>query len=211
MDGVIMNNNSYHEIAWREFCKKHGIQLTDEELHEFVFGRVAKDTLEFIFGKKLMDEEIDRFVEEKEIIYRSIYQKHIRPLDGLIELLDDLKDNQIPMALATSAPPENISFTFRFIPIESYFQFQLNASHITKGKPDPEIYIKAIQSLSLPPENCIVFEDSLSGIRAAIGAGAKVIGVSTTHKAEELKDVKKVIPDFKGLTCKDLLRIMDIS
>jgi len=211
MDGVIMDNNTYHEAAWRDFCEKHGIRLTDEELHEHVFGRVAKDTLEFIFKKELKSEAIDRFVEEKEIIYRSIYRHQIRPLDGLIKLLDDLKINNIPMAMATSAPPGNVLFTFSYLPIESYFNHLLNASHISRGKPDPEIYIKAIQYLALPPENCVVFEDSISGVRAALGAGAKVIGVSTTHEAGELKGVIKVIPDFKEMTYMELLTLVHRS
>ncbi|MBR9997801.1 MAG: HAD hydrolase-like protein, partial [Cyclobacteriaceae bacterium] len=71
MDGVIMDNNVYHEIAWKKFCERYDVQLTDGELHEFVFGRVAKDTLEFIFRRKFTGEEIDRYVDEKEVIYRT--------------------------------------------------------------------------------------------------------------------------------------------
>ncbi len=209
MDGVIMDNNAFHETAWRKFCEKYTIDLTDGELHEFVFGRVAKDTLEFIFKKDLTSEEVDRFVEEKELIYRAIYQPRIKPLEGLLEFLDDLRRHHVPMAMATSAPPGNVAFAFSFLPLEEYFQHQLNASHIKKGKPDPEIYIRAIKYLGISPGNCIVFEDSLSGIKAAISAGAQVIGVSTTHKASEMNGVARVIKDFTGFTYQDLLYIID--
>jgi beta-phosphoglucomutase len=209
MDGVIMDNNAYHEKAWRNFCEKYGIHLSSEELHEYVFGRVAKDTLEFIFKKELTSIEIDTYVEEKEVIYRALYQPHIRPLGGLLLLLDDLEKNRVPMAVATSAPPGNVTFAFSVLPIEKYFKYQLNASHIQKGKPDPEIYLRSIENLGLPPENCLVFEDSLSGIRAALSAGARVVGVATTHKASEMNGVVCVINDFSDLTYQDLLNIMD--
>jgi HAD superfamily hydrolase (TIGR01509 family) len=209
MDGVIMDNNAFHETAWRRFCHHYGIHLSDQELHEFVFGRVAKDTLEFIFKIELTPPEIDHYVYEKEVIYRTLYQSRIKPLEGLIPFLDDLESNQVPMAMATSAPPGNVTFAFLYLPIERYFQSLLNASHIKKGKPDPEIYIRSIQHLGLPPENCIVFEDSLSGIKAALGAGARVIGVSTTHQASEMNGVARVISDFRDLTYQDLLSILN--
>lgn len=211
MDGVIMDNNAYHETAWKEFCNNYGIHLTEEELHEFVFGRVAKDTLDFIFKKELTSDEVERYVEEKEVIYRAIYGPRIRPLAGLLEFLDDLLKNQVPMTLATSAPPSNVTFAFSYLPIEKYFQYHLDASHIRKGKPDPEIYLRSIQYLGLSPGNCIVFEDSLSGIRAALGAGARVIGVTTTHPASEMIGVAGVIKDFSGLSYQDLFSFIGLS
>lgn len=208
MDGVIMDNNAYHETAWKKFCDNYGIHLTDLELHEFVFGRVAKDTLEFIFKRDLTSGEIDHYVEEKEVIYRALYGPRIKPLPGLLEFLEDLSKNRVPMTMATSAPPGNVAFAFSHLPIEKYFQDHLNASHIRKGKPDPEIYLRSIQNLGLSPENCIVFEDSLSGIRAALGAGARVIGVTTTHPASEMKGVSGVIKDFRGLSFQNLVSVI---
>jgi HAD superfamily hydrolase (TIGR01509 family) len=209
MDGVLMDNNLYHEIAWKRFCERYDVQLTDEELHEFVFGRVAKDTLEFIFRRELTPEEIEFFVEEKELIYRKLYQPLIKPLDGLMDFLDDLEKNRIPMAMATSAPAGNIEFAFRHIPVAKYFRFYLDASNVKKGKPDPEIYLRSIEKLGLPPRNCFIFEDSHSGIKAAIGSGARVIGVSSTHEPAELNGVEKVIPDFTGIKFEDLRSIID--
>ncbi len=208
LDGVIIDNSAYHEKAWIEFCKKYSITLSEKEFYEFIFGRVAKDTLEFMFKKELTNKEIEDFVEEKEIIYRAIFRKHIKPLAGLLPFLNELTNNQVPMALATSAPPGNVDFAFNYLPIKKYFNFTFNASHISKGKPDPEIYIKTINALDLKPENCIVFEDSLSGIKAAIAAGANVIGVSTTHQPHELNGVKKVIADFTDLYYEDLLLLI---
>lgn len=208
MDGVIMDNNKYHERAWKQFCFNYKLELSDEELHNHVYGRIAKDTLDFIFKKDHSQDEIEKYVEEKELSYRKDYVNKIKLLSGLYEFLEELKRLNIPMALATSAPPGNIDFAFSHLPISHYFKFILCASDITKGKPHPEIYVKAIEKLKLKPTQCIVFEDSISGIRAALGAEAHVIGVSTTHKAEEMMGAELIINDFTEIDHSKLLSIL---
>lgn len=207
MDGVIMDNNIFHVKAWAEFCHTHHIELNEEEFHSHVFGRLAKDTLEYIFGCVLTKAEIDLYVGEKEVIYRKIYGEAIHPLAGLMEFLADLRMRDIPMALATSAPPGNVAFTFQHIPVEKYFGFILDGDSVSRGKPDPEIYLKAIRMMKLPPHKCIVFEDSLAGIKAGLDAGAKVIGVTTTHTPDEMNGVSMTIGDFRKISFPALEKI----
>lgn len=200
MDGVITDNNAYHKKAWRSFCEHYKVHLSDDEMHNYIFGRIARDTLEYIFKKSLSPGEVDHFVDEKELIYRKLYRSRIKPVNGLIEFLEDLRDHETAMALATSAPPGNVDFTFSYLPIKKYFSVVLNASQIKKGKPDPEIYIRTIKKLKIPANRCLVFEDSISGIKAAGEAGARVIGVATTHSPEALYGkVNHVIRDFKEM------------
>jgi HAD superfamily hydrolase (TIGR01509 family) len=204
MDGVITDNNHYHQLAWAEFCHNYDIHLTEEEIHQHIFGRVARDTLEYVFKKELSADEINFYVSQKEEIYREIYKPHIKPVNGLLELLHSLKSNGFRLALATSAPPGNVEFTFSHIPARSFFELILDAESIQKGKPDPEIYLKVIGMLELTPSECIIFEDSIPGIKAALAAGALVIGLATTHKAEALKGVARTIRDFTEIQPDDL-------
>jgi beta-phosphoglucomutase family hydrolase len=208
MDGVIMDNNPYHEKAWRTFCDIHEVSVTGDELQKYVFGRIAKDTIDYIFKKDHSQQEVDKYVSEKEEVYRKMYKKKISLVPGLQGFLDELKEKDVPVAIATSAPSDNVEFVFRYLPIQNYFKFVLDASHIKNGKPDPEIYVKSISKLGLKPEQCIVFEDSSSGIQAAIDSGAHVIAVSTTHKPEEFKNVDGIIKDFRNMTYKKLLSII---
>lgn len=196
MDGVITDNNPYHEEAWAEFCRNYGIRLTEEEIHQYIFGRIARDTLEYVFKKTLSVEEIDNYVALKEKIYRELYEPHIKPVIGLMELLNTLKQQGFMLGMATSAPPGNVQFMFDHIPVKDFFDIVLDGESIRKGKPNPEIYIKVIGRLGLSPSECVVFEDSIPGIKAARAAGAIVIGVATTHKAETLKNVNAIIHDF---------------
>jgi HAD superfamily hydrolase (TIGR01509 family) len=209
MDGVIIDNNAFHEIAWIEFCRIHGVSLTTHEIHHQVYGRIARDTLEYIFKKQLTTEEINNYIEQKEKIYRNIYSKLIKPNLGLIHFLEILKSNHMKLGMATSAPPGNVDFTFLHVPVKQYFDVILDADSIINGKPHPEIYSKAIGMLHLKPSECVIFEDSIPGIRAGISSGAHVVGVATTHKIEELKEVKWVINDFSGISMDFLHQVVD--
>lgn len=207
MDGVIVNSSIYHEKAWKLFCDKYHLKLDDEDIQYYVRGKTNKDTLDFLFQKDVPKKEIDKYTKEKELIFQDIYKDNIKPIEGLMDFLEILKVNKINTAIATSAPTENIDFVINTLQIEKYFNIIINEKYITKGKPDPEIYIKTSSYLHIDPKNCIVFEDSIPGIRSALNAGMKVIGVVTTHKKEELIDANFVIDNFKNITLNQLYNL----
>lgn len=198
MDGVMVDSNPHHKIALEKFCRQHGHELNEQQLLEKIYGRTNKDWLTNLFGK-LEEKQLRAYAEEKEAIFRALYEDDIVPLKGLRSFLDLLDHHQIPRAIATSAPRANVDFTLSKTGLGKYFPIILDDSFVSRGKPDPEIYIKAAAALGLPNQNCIVLEDSLSGVLAGKRAGSKVVGVSTTHTAEELSDTDLVIDDFEGL------------
>lgn len=199
MDGVLIDSNPFHKIALKQFCRQHGHELGESQLREKIYGRTNKEWLTNLFGN-LPDEQLKAFADEKESLFRKIYKDDIRPLPGLIDFLEQLRRNNIARAIATSAPRSNVDFTFEKTPIGHYFDVVLNDTHVVKSKPHPEIYIKAAAAIGFDPARCIVFEDSLSGVEAGLGAGAKVIGVATTHSADEFSGVAMTIQNFKNLT-----------
>ena len=198
MDGVIIDSNPFHKIALKEFCKQHGYELTDEELRLKIYGRTNKDWIPNLFGK-LSPELVAQYGEEKEAMFREIYKNDIKLVDGLREFLDSLETLGIPRAIATSAPRSNVDFTLRYTHTGKYFETILDEAFVTRGKPDPEIYLKTAAALGFDPGNCVVFEDSLSGVAAGKRAGCKVVGITTTHTPEELHETDFIINDFKGL------------
>jgi beta-phosphoglucomutase len=198
MDGVLVDSNPYHRIALNEFCSRYGYHLTDEELLTKVYGRTNKEWLTNLFGT-LPEEKIHQYAEEKEEIYRKLFEKDIQPVAGLIPFLDLLNDYEIPRAIGTSAPQSNVDFTLTKTQTQKYFPVILKDADIVHSKPNPEIYIKAAHRLGFEPSHCIVFEDSLSGIKAGRGSGARVVGITTTHSKEELFETDFVIDNFTGL------------
>jgi beta-phosphoglucomutase family hydrolase len=196
LDGTLLDNNSFHLKSWISYLEKMGRMISKEEYNANINGRTNRDVIEYIYGKKMSDEDILKYSLEKEALYREIYRPFIKPVDGLIEFLEFLKNKKIPTAIATSGIQPNIDFMFENVPIKKYFQCVVNSSHITKGKPDPEIYLKVASILKVQPENCLVFEDAVVGIKAAKAAGMKVIAITTTQPRRELSEADGIIDNF---------------
>jgi beta-phosphoglucomutase family hydrolase len=203
LDGTLIDNNSYHLQSWLQYLKDMNREMSEEEYKANVNGRTNKDVIEYIYQRKMDDKEAMKYAHEKEAIYRQLYAPYIKPVAGLLELLEKLRSLSIPMAIATSGIQVNIDFLFKHIPIRSYFDVIVNSAHISKGKPDPEIYIKTAELLKVSPAECLVFEDAVVGINSAKAAGMKVVGVLTTHKAEELSGADILIKDFSELVAEE--------
>ncbi|MFN3840661.1 MAG: HAD family hydrolase [Cyclobacteriaceae bacterium] len=199
MDGVIVNTNPFHQKAIEQFCKKYGFQLTEEELRSRVYGRTNKDWITGLFGP-LTPEQLNNYAIEKEKLFRDLYEPHIRPVDGLLDFLDQLKHASLACAIATSAPAANVDFVLKHIPIKNYFSAILDERSVTHGKPHPEIYLKTANALGLPGNQCVVIEDSLSGVASAKAAGCRVIGITTTHTPEELQETDLAVNNFSSLS-----------
>jgi len=204
MDGVLVDNLRFHLQAWTEFCKKYGIHLTSEEFHTKMFGGSNRDLLERVFGKKLQDSEIRQLSEEKEQLYRDLHAPEIKPYGGVKEFLRSLKANEFRTALATAAPRTNVDFVMSATGMRDLFDVILDESNVTRGKPDPEVYLQTARMLDMHPSSCIVFEDSLTGIKAAKAAGMRVIGVASSLPPEKLDHTWKVIREFTEIDVEKL-------
>ena len=198
MDGVIVDSNPAHKIALKQFCRKHGHDLTEDQLREKIYGRTNKDWIPAVFGK-ISPDQVKRYADEKEALFRDLYEDTIRPVDGLLAFLEKLEKQGYAKAIATSAPRENVDFTLRKTNTGKYFQTILDESFVNKGKPDPEIYLKTAEALGYDPKDCVVLEDSISGVKSAKAAGCKVVGITTTHTAKELGETDLIIENFIGL------------
>jgi beta-phosphoglucomutase len=207
MDGVLVDSNPYHKKALKSFAKRYGYNLSEEEMREHIYGRQNKEWIPSLFNREMSRDEIEKYAEEKELNFQKIYDKDIEALNGLIPFLRSLRDSNIPRAIATSAPQINVDFVFRKTDIGDYFGLVLNESHVKRGKPDPEIYLKASELLGFEPRNCVVFEDSLSGVESARRANCRVIAVATTHEPEEFGEVDLVIQDFTEITLEKIRSI----
>ena len=185
-NGTLFWDSELQETAWDKYLESHQLNLTLAQKKEYIHGRNNKDTLEFIFGRELNDLEIEKYSEEKEVIYRDECLKHNMQLaPGAVELLNFLKAQGIPMAIATASGKSNVDFFINKLNLLGYF----NEEHIIyndgkiKGKPHPDIFEKAIGILGVKSSESIIFEDSFSGIQAAINCKvANVIIVNSTKE-----------------------------
>lgn len=213
MDGVIVDTNPAHKKAILRFCNMYNKQLTDEELANYIWGRTNKEWIRHLFGEDTSDAQLKLYADEKELLFRTIYEPEIKLVPGLKSFLDLLRQNHIPMAVGTSAPRDNVDFVFRYTGIEKYFDAVLDETFVSIGKPDPEIYIKCAKALNFDPTDCIVMEDSFAGVKAGKSAGSKVVGITTTHSDDELVQVGAdfTVRDFTSLSIDDLSNLLSLS
>ena len=209
LDGTLLDNNDVHLKAWKQYLKENKKQISDEDFKENISGRTNKDAIQHIYQKEMTEDEASKYYLEKEEIYRKMYRLDIAPITGLQDFLEELHKHKIAMAIATSGIQVNIDFMFNHVPIKKYLKKIVNSGDVSKGKPDPEIFLKAAEALHIPPENCIVFEDSMAGVRAGKSAGMKVVALTTTHTPEELKEADLVIKDYNEIDFERLVSLQD--
>ena len=209
MDGVVIDSNPFHKIAWERFLDRKGILYEDDVFEKLISGRNGVYPMKVLLGQELTEKEISDFVNEIDQEFQEILSQSegIESTPGLPRFLKTIQDSGYKTALATSAPPGNVDLIMEKTNLRPFFHVILDQTDVSKGKPDPEVYLKTMKRLEAKKEECIVFEDSRVGIRAALEAGIKVVGVSTGHNQEELHEagVSMVIDDFRNLDPEDVL------
>lgn len=203
MDGVIVHSNPAHKKAIQIFCEKHNQDVSETFLHERLYGRTNKEWIPELFGE-LTPKKLKELADEKEQLFRDLFEPEEHIVQGIHSFLEDLKSHDVAMAVATSAPVENADYILSRLDIRPFFDVVLDSSHVSKGKPDPEVYLKASEALGKSPENCIVFEDSIAGVKAGLGAECYVVGVTTTHTEDEFEACHRVIDDFEQVDYRTL-------
>ena len=185
-NGVLWWDNLLQEQAWLQFAEEHnGISLSDEEMVLQVHGRDNRHTLEYLTGSTLEDDKVDEMSEQKEKIYRSLCLAQgveFKLSPGAIELLDALVGNGIHRTIATASGKPNLDFFVEHLHLDRWFEIEniVYDDGLRPGKPAADIYLQAAELLGLNPGDCVVVEDSLSGIQAAHAAGTGyVIAVGT--------------------------------
>ncbi|MDQ6479624.1 HAD family phosphatase [Dyadobacter sp. LHD-138] len=200
MDGVIVHTNPYHSRAFREFFSVRNLAPTDDEFAQHMFGKSNSYILTHFLQRKIEGEELRLLEDEKESLFRKIYEPFIGPIAGIIPFIDDLYQNGAKLGVATSAPSANLDLILSKIPLRKKMGSVLASEHVKKHKPDPEVYLTSAKNLGLSPDQCVVFEDSFSGVSAALNAGMKVVGVLTSHTEDELPPCNFYISDYTELS-----------
>jgi beta-phosphoglucomutase family hydrolase len=180
MDGVIVDSNPLHRLAWEAFNRRYGIETT-EEMHQRMYGRRNDQIVRDFYGASLSDDEVAARGFAKEALYREMAADRLDSMltPGLREFLG--RYNKIPKAVATNAEPANVEFVLDRSSLRQYFRAIVDGHQVKRPKPFPDIYLRAAELLGVAPAECLVFEDSHSGVEAGLTAGMKVIGISTTH------------------------------
>lgn len=205
-NGTLFWDSEKHAKAWIEFSKRlRGKAFSEEELRKYMFGRTNADIITYALGEKTNDEIIKKYTYEKEALYRQMCfddADNIKLADGVENLLNFLKQKNIPFTIATMSEKVNVDFFIKIFNLAQWFDISkiVFDDGTIQGKPAPDIYLKAANNLGLAPQECIVFEDALSGINAAKSAKiGKIIAVASMENPafyQKLDCVSLTIKNF---------------
>jgi beta-phosphoglucomutase family hydrolase len=179
MDGVLVDSMPLHVLAWERYLQRLGIAV--EDLERRMHGKRNSELVRDLIAADLPEDVIFRHGADKEQLFRDmLLEKELShaEIPGLIEFLERHRGE--PMAIGSNAEPQNIEFILERLGLRPYFPVTVNGMQVERPKPFPDIYLEAAWRLGVEPQNCIVFEDSPTGVEAGLAAGMRVVGVETT-------------------------------
>ncbi len=189
MNGTMIDDMRYHEKAWYDILVGDlKAPLTQLQVKEQLYGK-NEELFDRVFGPGTFDlAEVDVIAKRKEARYREDFLPHLALIDGLGLFLQRSGKAGIKMAIGTAAIRPNVDFVLDNLSLRPYFPVIIGPEDVSVSKPDPEVFLKAAAGLGLPPETCVVFEDSPKGIEAARRAGMKAVAITSYHAVAELEN-----------------------
>lgn len=200
MDGTIVDNMAFHTSSWISFFERRGQVLDADEFFRATAGRHGREIMRTYLDAQLSDDELALLDHEKESLYRELYAPHLKAVDGFDALMAQAKANGVKLAVGTAAPPANVEFTLDGLDLRKHFDAIVGATDVARGKPHPDVFLKAAELCGVAPEHCIVFEDAPLGVEAARRAGMRCIVLTTTLPASSFTGFDNVIAIVRDFT-----------
>ncbi|MFL2097413.1 HAD family hydrolase [Marinilactibacillus psychrotolerans] len=179
-NGTMFQDSHFHEKAWIHIIKKYSTKaVTEEDILHKIHGQTNDKILTYFLNETLSEEKITLLSNEKEAYYRKLIlnQPDLALTEGLEEILNILHQRNTPMTIATASPKQNVEFYYSLFNLDRWFDKDkiIYDNGSFTGKPCPDIFILAAQKLNLLPKDCLVIEDAISGLKAAMNAGIGTI------------------------------------
>jgi beta-phosphoglucomutase family hydrolase len=194
LDGVIIDSGEEHRKAWQKLAREEGIAFSDEQFWA-TFGWRNDAIIPVIWGP-VSPEQIRELADRKEAYFREFVREVAAPLPGAIELLRGLRDAGYKQALGSSTPIANIDLISEALGLKRFISVFVSGETVPRGKPAPDIFLKAAELLGLAPEHCLVIEDAVAGIQAAQAGGMYTIAVAGDRDLQGLRAATLMVKDL---------------
>jgi HAD superfamily hydrolase (TIGR01509 family) len=206
-NGILVNDEPIHLEMFRKVLKDEGISITNKDYYDRYLGMDDRGCFKAVFqdhGRKLYQSDLEKMIRRKAAYYRESMHKKISVFPGVGKLLLELSSSY-PLAIASGALRSEIEAILESTDLRKHFQVIVSTEDVTEGKPNPEIFIKALSLLNqrksvgqpIRPSQCLVVEDSKEGILGAHRAGIKCLAVTNSHPAAELTEAEAVVESLE--------------
>ena len=187
MDGTIVDSLPYHYRAWEKFFEENKVENFSEKLKNYKGGGTL-DLMTAVYGDKYSRKELKIMTDDKEIIFREIYKNNVVPIMGFMDMFELIKSKKILVGLASNAIRKNVKMILSELKIYEKFDSIICGDEVKKGKPDPEMFNETVDKFKLKKEECLIFEDSIEGVTAAVNSNVDVIGITSSSSDKILRD-----------------------
>lgn len=206
MDGVISHTQQISSKLEELLLKQHGIEISAEELEEKYAGIPERECAEIIFKEHNKKVNLDKFVEEKWLKMVEFSRGKVLAIEGALDLIKKLKENNFKLAIASSSIPEFIDLVLSELRVRDKFDIITSGQEVKFGKPNPDLFLLAAKKLRVLPSECVAIEDAKNGITAAKRAGMKCVWLTNQEPSKKNECSADItVKSLKELQVKDFL------
>jgi HAD superfamily hydrolase (TIGR01509 family) len=201
MDGVLVDSGAHHRAAWGALLAELGATGASPESWRLTIGRPAHEAVALLLGRELAPGDAMQLASRKRNLYRHFARRGAVAVPGATAFVEAIAHSGMACAVATSASRHDARHVLEALGLTGRFGAVVTAEDVARGKPDPEVYLRAAGEIGVAPGTCLVFEDAVVGVQAARAAGMRVIGITTAHTGDELgaAGAERAIANFEGL------------
>lgn len=192
VDGVLVDSYDAHFRSWRDVLAENGLTLGEAGFAQ-TFGRTSREIIASFWGDDVDDARASEIDDRKEALYRDLVRADFPAMAGAVELIDALRAAGFVLGVGSSAPPANVELTLDCLGRRDAFAAIVTGRDVTRGKPDPQVFLLGAERLGVPPRQCVVIEDAPAGVRAAAAAGTVPVALIGTAPAETLTEAGAVL------------------
>jgi len=208
VDGVLVDTKDYHFPAFVKLAEEEeGFKMSQQQFLD-TFGWHNLDIFPYVYGHPLPSEEVSRLAERKEEIFRDMIRGRVPAMPGVAELVPALRAAGFHLGIGSSTPRANVELVLSELGLTDSFEAIAAGEDVTRGKPDPQVFLVAAERLGIRPERCVVVEDAVAGVEAALRAGMKALAVTTNHSREALSAAHRVLESLEEVGPEDFLALL---
>lgn len=210
VDGVLVDSFQAHFDSWQRMGQEYDAVMTHEQFLA-TFGRTSREIIRELWGDRVAsDEQVAQYDDRKEALFREILAADFPAMDGAVDLIHQLHDAGVLMAVGSSGPADNVHLTLDSLGCRECFQAIVTGDDVTRGKPDPQVFQLGADRMGVARSRCVVIEDAVAGVQAAHAAGMKCVGFASTGRVkDELAQADLVIESLRQVTLDTFRRLVD--